>query len=105
MISLLIYISPKEAPKEGYRRVNETYGESAGDRVKSNMHLVHKVGRLADAHQWGPRVYILHPRVHLFIRPKGEIPQLLFGLDFEAEWLEVDALNVFDLFQVTYLLW
>jgi hypothetical protein len=65
---------------------------------------MHKVGRLAHTHQWRARVYIFHPGIHLFIGPERQIPQLFFRLNFEAERLEIDALDIFDLLKVAYLL-
>lgn len=59
------------------------------------MDLVNEVGRLANAHQRGARVNVLHPSVNFLVRSKGKVEELVFlELNLDAEWLQVDALNV-----------
>lgn len=68
------------------------------------MYLMYKVGRLTDAHQRGSRVQVLHPRIDLLVCAERKVVELVLALDFQAEWLEIDALDILDLLEVDQML-
>jgi hypothetical protein len=73
-----------------------TYSEASRHWVKPDVHLVNKVGGLADAHEWGARVDVFHPAVDLLVGAESEVYQLVLDLDFDAEGLDIDALDIND---------
>jgi hypothetical protein len=70
--------------------------EASRHWVKPDVHLVNKVGGLADAHEWGARVDVFHPAVDLLVGAESEVYQLVLDLDFDAEGLDIDALDIND---------
>lgn len=70
------------------------YREAARYWIKSDVHLMNKVGRLADTHQRRARVDVLHPAVNLLVGAEGKVEQFILDLQLYTEWFDVDALNV-----------
>lgn len=64
------------------------------------MYLVNKVGRSTDAQSRSSSVNIIEPFVELLIGFEGNPSRTTVGLDFEAEWLDVDALDVGNVFEL-----
>ncbi len=58
------------------------------------MNLMNEIRRLTDPHQRRARVNIFHPSINLVVGSKCEIQELVLDLELDAEWFQVDALDV-----------
>ena len=51
----------------------DTHREASGYGIEADVDLVHKVGRLADTHEWTALVDVILPPVDLFVAFEREI--------------------------------
>jgi hypothetical protein len=75
-------------------KIEDTYREGAGDRIKAYMYLVDKVGRVADTHKRTAGVDVILPTVQLLVVLERQMEPLVLRLEKKAIGLEVDPLYV-----------
>lgn len=78
----------------------DMYRESTRDGVEPYMHLVNKVGRVADTHERTARVDVILPTVQLLVVLERQVEPFILRLEEEAIGLEVDPLDVGDISKV-----
>ena len=62
----------------------DTHREASRYGIEADVDLVHKVGRLADAHEWTALVDVILPPVDLFIAFEREVHAPVRRLDDET---------------------
>ena len=80
-------------------KIDTTYSECPRYRIKTNVHFVHKVCRVADTHEGATRVDVVLPSVEFLVALERKVHTLVFGFKQEAVRLEVRALDVGDVGQ------
>lgn len=71
-----------------------THCECSGYWVEANVDLMDKIGGVADACHWAPRVDVILPTVEFLVVFKREKPSLVFRLKQKAVRLEVRSFNI-----------
>lgn len=71
-----------------------TYGEGARDGIKSNMHFVDEIGRVAHAAERTSRINIVLPSIQFFIPLHREIVPFISRLEEQAVRFQVCAFDI-----------
>ena len=89
-------LGPAQLSQRGRRgqKNDHAYCEGTGNRIEAYMHLVDKVGRVADTHKRATRVDIILPTVQLLVVLERQVKPLVLRLKKKAIRLEVDPLYV-----------
>ena len=77
-----------------------TYGEKARGGIKSNMHLMDEICRVAHAAKGAPRINLVLPSIQFFVPFHREIVPFISRLEKQAVGFQVCA---FDIRQITEL--